>query len=312
MPLSIIMYHYVRDLARSPYPAIKGRSLEEFKGQLDYIGSHYTVVTAEEVVAAIKQNHKLPDNAAWLTFDDGYLDHFTNVFPMLHERGWQGSFFPPSVTVLHGELLDVNKIHFTLAAQPDVAQIIDDIKDFVEEFSHRDGVLDFAAYWKDLAHASRFDPPEVIFVKRILQRALPEDLRNGLTTQLFQKFVTADMKAFAGELYMSADQLKTLIGSGMYVGSHGANHYWMDRLTPKQQMADIDASLDFLRLLGAPLDDWVMCYPYGAHNESLRAALKNRGCSAALTTTVAVADIGSDQALALPRLDTNDVPVSLH
>ena len=288
MSLTIVMYHYVRDLARSRFPLIKGRNLEEFKGQIDYIEDHYTVMTAEQIVASINHNSKLPDNAAWLTFDDGYSDHFTNVFPLLYERGLQGSFFPPSNTVLLGELLDVNKVHFILAAEPDVKKIILEIKVFLKQIDYRDHVREFAEYWKELAHASRFDPAEIIFVKRILQHALPEDLRNFLTTQLFHKFVSTDMKAFAAELYMSVEQIKTMVSSGMYFGSHGANHYWMDRLTPEQQLADIDSSLDFLHMVGAPLSDWIMCYPYGSHNKSLHDLLLKRGCAAALTARVAV------------------------
>lgn len=229
---------------------------------------------------------------------------------MLHERGWQGSFFPTSHAILHGELLDINKVHFILATQPDVEKIILEIKTFLEEFSDGDRVLEFAAYWKDLAHARRFDPAEIVFIKHVLQYALPEDLRNTLTTQLFHKFVSTDMRAFAAELYMSVDQIKTMVRSGMYVGSHGAKHHRMDRLTQAQQLVDIDESLDFLCLVGAPLNNWVMCYPYGAHNEALQTLLTKRGCAAALAKHVSVARIGSDHPLALPRLDTNDIPVS--
>ncbi len=309
MNISIIMYHYVRDLSRSRFPSIKGRSLDEFKGQLDYIETHHTVVTVDQVVAAIHHKEKLPDNAIWLTFDDGYLDHFTNVFPLLYERGWQGSFFPPSRTVLDREVLDVNKIHFILAAQPDSEKIISEIKIFLEEVSNKDGVLQFAAYWENLAIASRYDPAEIVFIKRLLQHALPEDLRNTLTMQLFCKFVSTDTTAFAEELYMSADQLKMMARCGMYIGSHGAKHYWMDRLTPTQQLAEIDESLDFLRLIGAPVNNWIMCYPFGAHNEAIYASLEKRHCAAAITTRVSVAKIGSDPHFELPRLDTNDLPV---
>ena len=309
MPLTIVMYHYVRDLARSRFPGIKGRDLEEFKRQLAYIGEHFTVVTAQDVIAACKGQHHLPDNAAWLTFDDGYIDHFINVFPLLRDRGWQGAFFPTVNTILHGELLDVNKIHFILAAQPDVDKIIAEIKTFIELHNDNDDVHDFDTYWKQLAQPSRFDPAEVIFVKRVLQHGLPENLRNQKTAQLFRKFVSDDMSAFGAELYMSIDQIKTLVDCGMYVGSHGAKHHWLDRLTPEQQDAEIEASLNFLEQMGAPTSDWVMCYPYGAYNEALFPLLEKRNCAAALTTRVAVAQIGMDPPLALPRMNTNDLPV---
>jgi peptidoglycan/xylan/chitin deacetylase (PgdA/CDA1 family) len=130
MSLSIVMYHYVRDLARTRYPAIKGRDLAAFSGQLECIARRYTVVSAQQVVAAVKDREPLPDDAAWLTFDDGYADHFSAVFPLLSDRGWQGSFFPSADTVLHGELLDVNRIHFILAAQPDTELILTAIRRF--------------------------------------------------------------------------------------------------------------------------------------------------------------------------------------
>ena len=50
-----IMYHYVRDLKRSRYPAIKGRSVETFKGQVEYIKRHYHVLTIDEVIAALDE-----------------------------------------------------------------------------------------------------------------------------------------------------------------------------------------------------------------------------------------------------------------
>ena len=81
--LTIVMYHYVRDLPRTRYPRIKGRTIEEFEGQLDYIQQHYTVTTTRAVVEASRGGRPLPPNACLLTFDDGFLDHYTTVFPRL-------------------------------------------------------------------------------------------------------------------------------------------------------------------------------------------------------------------------------------
>jgi len=304
------MYHYVRDLSRSRYPGIKARTLSDFKGQLDYIAKHFTVVTVDEIITAITGGSPLPSNAAWLTFDDGYIDHYTNVFPLLNERGWQGSFFPPANTVLRGELLDVNKIHFILASQPNSKLLIDAIRLFLLNVHSAKLHKDFDSYWGELAHPDRFDTAEVVFIKRMLQRDLPESLRNELTDHLFHHFVKIDPVAFASEVYMSVDQLKTMIRAGMYVGSHGAKHYWLDRLSPQDQAADIDDSLNFLESLGAPTNNWIMCYPYGAYNDALVQFLTSRGCAIGLTTEVAPANLGSHHRLRLPRLDTNDFPTT--
>jgi peptidoglycan/xylan/chitin deacetylase (PgdA/CDA1 family) len=308
MALTILMYHYVRDLARTRYPAIKARDLASFRRQLQYIAHHHTVVSAEQVMAAIRGGTELPDDAAWLTFDDGYRDHYETVFPLLNERGWQGSFFPPARTVRDRQLLDVNRIHFILAASSDHQPIITAIHDFIDARQGCDGVRPFAHYWAELARPSRMDPAQVIFIKRILQHGLPEGPRTELANDLFERTVGVDQAEFAGELYMTAEQLRTMIRCGMYVGSHGAAHIWLDRLDPTSQAAELDESLLFLRELGAATDDWVMCYPYGAFNDTLLALLRDRGCVIGLTTRVGVAQLGIDDPLALPRLDTNDLP----
>ena len=309
MSLTIVMYHYVRELARSRYPRIKGRTVEEFRRQLDHIASRYTVVTAQQVVAAIRGEDPVPENAAWLTFDDGYLDHYTNVFPLLFERGWQGSFFPPSQTVLNGRLLDVNKIHFILAAHAQPDDIIGEIKAALEARSADRDVRPFEDYWSELAKPNRYDPAEVVFIKRSLQFGLPEPVRAEVVDRLFHRLVSDDPAAFAAELYLTQDQLRTMVRCGMYVGSHGASHRWLDRLTLAQQETEIDDSLDFLRSLGASSGDWVMCYPYGACDQSVLRLLAQRNCSAALTTRPAIASMAADHPLLLPRIDTNELPI---
>jgi hypothetical protein len=79
--LTIVMYHYVRDVESTPYPGIKARSLAEFRGQLDHIEREYEVVGCEAV-----RGRCLPANAALLTFDDGLVDHLEHVLPELRRR----------------------------------------------------------------------------------------------------------------------------------------------------------------------------------------------------------------------------------
>lgn len=105
--VSIIMYHYVRDLNKSKYPKIKGLDINLFKEQLKYILKYYHVIKMEDLIFSIKNNKNLPDKSLLLTFDDGYIDHFVNVFPILNELGIQGSFFPPAKAITEHKVLDV-------------------------------------------------------------------------------------------------------------------------------------------------------------------------------------------------------------
>ena len=95
---------------------------------------------------------------------------------------------------------------------------------------------------------------------------------------------------------------------GMFIGSHGYDHFWLNTLNRGKQESEIDRSLAFLSNIGISRQNWVMCYPYGAYNDSLMSVLKTKGCRIGLATEVAIADLNTDLLLALPRLDTNDLP----
>jgi peptidoglycan/xylan/chitin deacetylase (PgdA/CDA1 family) len=163
--------------------------------------------------------------------------------------------------------------------------------------------------WGRYAHPSRLDPAEIVYIKQMLQHVLPAELRSRIARELFEKYVTLEEAAFARELYMITDQLSVMQSCGMYVGSHGVSHQWLDKLSVEQQAAEVDGSLAFLRDVGSPVDEYsVMCFPYGVWNQRLLETLRRRKCSFGLTTEVAVADLDSCDPLLLPRLDTNDLP----
>jgi peptidoglycan/xylan/chitin deacetylase (PgdA/CDA1 family) len=308
-PLTIVMYHYVRDLARSRFPRIKGLDAADFTEQVGYIRSHYSVISGQQLVDAVSSGSPLPERPLLLTFDDGYTDHFDHVLRVLERERMTACFFPPGKCILEHKVLDVNKIHFILAAAPDIAILVDRINSFVDTKRADHQLPSPAEYWAGVAKPSRWDSADVVYCKRMLQRELPHFLRQDLVDRLFAEFVTSDEAAFAEELYMSPEQIVELRERGMFVGSHSYDHFWLNRLSPGEQESEIDRSLEFLASVGAPTTDWIMCYPYGGYDESLLSILRKRSCSVGLTTVVGLASLGTDDPLTLPRIDTNDLPL---
>ena len=302
------MYHYVRDLNNSRYPEIKGLDVSLFKKQIAFFMEHFNPVTIEEVIAAYDENHKLPENALLLTFDDGYIDHFTNVFPILQENKLQGSFFIPGKTFTENVLLDVNKIHFILACAP-INELYSDVLKYLDYVIENKEYTDKTKeeLIEEYAIANRFDPKEVIFIKRLLQAVLPEELRNRITSQLFEKYVGIEEDKFARELYMNIDQIKSMKRNGMFIGLHGYDHYWLGKLDEHKMHDDIDRSLEVLSDV-VDKDSFIMNYPYGSYNNSVLSFLREKGCKLGMTTDVRIADIDVDGRLLLPRLDCNDFP----
>ncbi len=305
---SIIMYHYVRELPYTRYPGIKALTTTLFMEQLLYLRRHYYFVTHRDLIAAAYEGKDLPHNAVWLTFDDAYCDHYTNVFPILDRMGIEGAFFPPVKAIVKHEVLDVNKIHFILASVQDVTELLADVRSLIDTYKDEYSLESYAYYWQKLARPNRFDSAEVIFFKRLLQVELSQECRRKITDILFHKYVTDNEAAFSRELYMNKEQMECMVRHGMCIGSHGYDHYWLDSLTPEQQAGEVDASLDFLKDIGVDMDAWIMCYPYGARNETLLRIIKERGCRLGLITEARTADLSADSPFQLPRYDTNDFP----
>jgi peptidoglycan/xylan/chitin deacetylase (PgdA/CDA1 family) len=311
--VSIVMYHYVRDMKRTRFSSIRGRTIDEFRFQVDYLRKTGTFISARQLIDAVLQGADLPENALMLSFDDGYLDHFTNVFPILHERCIEGMFFPAAQPIIEGRVMDTNKIHFILASEPDTGKIIENIKKWVTYHQDDLGLASTEYLWHQYGQPSEYDPAEVRFIKLVLQRGLPRAARNSLVDMLFRRYVTEDEVAFSAELYMSMDQLRMMSQCGQYVGSHGFTHEWFDVLGPDGQEVEIRESLRFLAGVGAITRDWIMCYPYGCYpfnavDDNLRRVLGEHACALALTDHGGVADVRSSDRYMLTRIDTNELP----
>ena len=306
--VTIIMYHYVRDLKNSRYPSIKGLDLSLFIEQLNYLQKYYNVITMEQLIYSIESKAKLPLKSALLTFDDAYIDHFNTVFPILYNRKIQGSFYVPAKTILNHLVLDVNKIHFIIASVSDIATLIkktfNELNKYRKEYQLK--INEF--YFEKLAIANRMDSKEIIFFKRLLQKELPESLRKKIIVKLFEEFVGIDEEAFSRELYMNKEQIMCMIQNGMHIGNHGFDHYWLNSLTEEKQREEIIKGNNFLKEMGVNMNNWTMSYPYGAYNKSLINILKEYNCRLGLATNVEMADISKNNRFELPRLDTNDLP----
>lgn len=305
--LYIAMYHYTRDLRNSRYPKIKALDLPLFRRQLDFFEENFHVVTMESVLEAVYGGGKLPENAVLLTFDDGYMDNYTVAMPLLRQRHMQGSFFIPGKTIAENVLLDVNKIHFILASA-DVHLVLKDLLDRMNYYRNKEfSFPENEELYEKYAVATRFDGKETIFIKRMLQTVLPEQLRDRISSELFKKYLGLPEDIFARELYVNRTQIQFMKSVGMFIGFHGYGHSWLADLPEEEMRQDIDKGLEVMDEFINP-DGWIMNYPYGSYNDAVCRYVQERGGILGLTTDVRVVQLGQDAPMALPRLDCNDFP----
>lgn len=94
--LIVLMYHHIYkyddncDLPKELYI-----EPEVFSKQMDFLLKHnYIPITLEDLLKSYKDNaFKLPKKSVLITFDDGWLDNYTNAFPILKEKNVKANIF---------------------------------------------------------------------------------------------------------------------------------------------------------------------------------------------------------------------------
>ena len=189
--VTIVMYHYVRDLRQTAYPRIQGLDVSFFRQQLGYFKKYYDFVTMQDELKCLRGEGGMRQDSILLTFDDGYKDHFEFVFPILDELGLQGSFFPSGKAIQEQIVLDVNKIHFIIEVMKEPRAIIRDIRALMDLHREQYRLFSFESYYKTLAKAEHLDTAEIVFIKLLLQKVLPNDYENlSLMSYLRNMFLT--------------------------------------------------------------------------------------------------------------------------
>ena len=92
----ILMYHFISIPPENAdiYQLDLSVSPELFREQLAYLKAEsFTTISLTELLYHLSGHASLPEKPIVLTLDDGYVDNYTIVFPLLKEFGFKGTFF---------------------------------------------------------------------------------------------------------------------------------------------------------------------------------------------------------------------------
>ncbi len=89
--IPILLYHHIDT---SPINNRYYVTPEKFEAQMKLLHDWgYTSITATMLIEAITQGTKLPPRPFVITMDDGYLDNYTNAFPITQKYGFTGVLY---------------------------------------------------------------------------------------------------------------------------------------------------------------------------------------------------------------------------
>lgn len=309
--VTTLMYHYVRNIKNSNYPNIRGLETNLFLEQLKYLKKYYYFVSYNDLLESIYAGKKLKKNSVILTFDDGFIDNYLSVFPILIKENIKAIFYPISSTISKNIVADVHKIHFILENFNNVKKIKNEVKSIINNLNKNEIIQEnFEEIYCKLAFANEDDNKNVIFIKRIFQHYLEPKIRSEILDDLFKKYVSNDEKNFAKKLYLNVKEIKEMSEHGMTFGNHTFSHKWLGKIKLDDQKNEIENCLDFLdsSIKNFSRDNWTISYPYGSFDNDTLEICEKAKCKIGFTTVVDISNTTFKNRLKLERLDTNNIP----
>ena len=111
----VLTYHYVRRLSESDFPRIKGLEVDEFREHLRKLSATFEMATLESACEFLCGRFQPRRDLCLFTFDDGLIDHYETVLPMLSEFGAQGLFGVITSCIEDHRVATVHMNHFLTA-----------------------------------------------------------------------------------------------------------------------------------------------------------------------------------------------------
>ncbi len=261
MSVMVVMYHYVRDANSTDHPGIVGLSAPEFEQQVEHLLRHHEPVTPEALLDCVASDACLPDNGLMLTFDDGLIDHWDTVLPVLETHRLRAVFAPIGDPYVNRRVPFVQKNQF-------VRGVLGEDR-LPDAFAERAEALGLGA---DVRRHIENAPVEDLHPGSVKYQRYKYATNVSISTEACAKVMDAlfaecvgSEEDFIREQYMTEEQIKELAARGHTIASHTMTHSPLRRLSYSEKRAEIEVSLDWLETLLGDRPRW-LDYPYGEYD----------------------------------------------
>lgn len=230
---------------------------EVFECHLRTMTHHYHVLPLSELVRKVRENEVVPSCAAAITFDDGYLNNYTEAAPLLAKYDLPATFF-----VTTG---------FVDGTTTPWWWQIRDAGCEIGEAGYVDWCMDVERRLKNMSSSDR---------RQELAHIVSRDAHPASRIPSF----------------MSWSHLRELAARGHEIGAHTVSHISLGHESPETVAMEVATSLERVKAEAGTVSP-VFSYPYGetAHfTDDLAARLKANGCEAGVTTLSGMNQVGDD------------------
>lgn len=283
-----LMYHYIHSENDDKiFRNLKGLTTNQFKYQIEYMLKYFTPITHQDLVNFFNYKRPLPKKSFYLTFDDGFKQHYTNVLPILKQYGLSGSFFVPTIP------LSNNKIHFLEKQRVSQYCIVDTYEEFLELFyENSKKQLDKKKLSliepnqtniknsKDFLKECSYYTNEERFFRKIRNTILTKMEIENIVNNIFENNFD---NTFINRYYMNINNLKEMHSKDMVIGGHSHTHPYLEYLNKIELEDEITTSFNFLKNNINPAIN-SFSYPFGTYNQNVLDYIKSINLDYAFTT----------------------------
>lgn len=299
------MYHYVRPFDLDQ-PHLFYLNLDDFEQQLEYFEQSIGIITRSQWYSALNDQTELPSGVV-LTFDDGLIDHYRYVYPLLKARNLWGIFYISSSALQAQQLLNVHRVHYLIGrfGGTRVLKVLDSL------LSNDLFILGFYEQLEAAPYSKQTMDNDSLRVKKIVNYSLKPESKDLVLSQLFHK-LAGDESIVSQQFYMNAEQITEMANDGFTFGAHGASHNLLTKFKGDTLSHEVTGSVKALNNC-LPEQSDTFCYPYGGPDSWNQQVLKElqeqniRYGFCVESTDITVADI-QQRPLLLPRYDCNEFP----
>jgi peptidoglycan/xylan/chitin deacetylase (PgdA/CDA1 family) len=252
-------YHVVSD---EPLPHIRHlypyKTARMFENDMIYLAENYNLVTYEQLAAHYSGGHRLKPRSVILTFDDGLSECYSVVRPLLLKYGIPCVFFIPT------DYIGNDKMGPDLKASLCIERVMS------LENRARSAVMATVndAYSKDLG--SEAD------LQQWIKSIIPNE---PSTIDWLCRFLDIDVQQYleTQHPYMTADEIKRMVGDGFTIGAHSMSHRGLGSLADAEVEEEVVVSCRAIAALsGKPHIPFAFPFSADGVSRDMLQGLRNR------------------------------------
>ena len=297
----ILMYHRVASVQHDPWGLAVDP--ERFDAQMDWLASERRVLHMHEFVDRL-QAGDLPNDSAAITFDDGYVDNFTDALPAVRRHGLCATVFVVGEAIGRSDGFWWDELaSLILQSRSKVASsvTIDGLKISLDWPAVVDGPRPNQS-WRAWEEPSQAREASYIAAWQVLRKASSEVRLEGMR-DLRMLLGSVDMERHRA---MTVRELRELTaGTAFSLGGHTMTHPALRAVADDTLQKEIAGSLTVCRGWSRS-ERFGFAYPYGDLDERVKREVLAGGFDWACTTRSAFVDHRMFDLFALPRVAVGD------